>query len=420
MPNRRARPSIRLLCYEETAATTVREKTMKAEDSAGLGREALAAIDGTKRRAEEGMSVRERFRRVMHYERADRIPNFEFGYWQETLPAWHEQGLPREVDDEAKAYEHFGIEGMAHAPVHIGLKGPMREKEMIEETEEHRIYRDEVGIVCEVAKDGHSSIPHYLDYPLKEPADWEWFRERLDPAGRLPESWDEVVRRLNEGGIPVSVNTGSLLGRIRNWMGFEEFAVATLQRREWIAEMMEDMARMITGALREAVGRGLRPDIGSGWEDICFNSGPICDIRLFEEVAVPMYRRITDELRRGDCDLARTDCDGNVRPLLPGFLRGGVNCMFPVEVNAGSDPVVMRAEHGKELRLMGGVDKMKLAGGKKAIERELLRLLPVVEEGGFIPHCDHRCPPTVRLDDYKFYLDLKREMFGCGKLEARY
>ena len=37
---------------------------------------------------------------------------------------------------------------------------------------------------------------------------------------------------------------------------------------------------------------------------------------------------------------------------------------------------------------------------------------PLVARGGYIPFCDHRCPPNVPQDDYLYYLDLKREMFG--------
>lgn len=359
-------------------------------------------------------TLRERFLLTMNYGRPEKLPNFEFGYWDETLPTWHEQGLPREIDNEQKAYEFFGIENMAWAPVHIGLKGPMKQARILEETDEYRIYTDEVGVVCKINKSGHKSIPQHLDFPLKGPSDWEWFRERLRPGGRLPDDWPEVVKRLNSGDLPVAVGIGSLLGWLRNWMGFEEFAIATIERRDWMASMVKDITDMVVEALREAIDSGLRPDIGAGWEDICFNSGPICDIRFFEEVAVPMYARITEELRRGGCTLAYTDCDGDVKPLIPGFLRAGINCMFPVEVHGGSDPVIMRERHGRALRMMGGVDKMKLAEGKKAIEKELLRILPVVRDGGFIPHCDHRCPPNVKLEDYIFYLELKREMFNCG------
>ncbi len=44
--------------------------------------------------------------------------------------------------------------------------------------------------------------------------------------------------------------------------------------------------------------------------------------------------------------------------------------------------------------------------------RELERLAPLVEEGGFVPFCDHYIPADVTLDKYRFYLKKKREIFG--------
>jgi uroporphyrinogen decarboxylase len=64
--------------------------------------------------------------------------------------------------------------------------------------------------------------------------------------------------------------------------------------------------------------------------------------------------------------------------------------------------------------MMGGVDKRLLAGPKSDIEREVHRLAPLVEEGGFIGFCDHRVPPDVPLENYMFYLEAAREVWGKG------
>lgn len=56
--------------------------------------------------------------------------------------------------------------------------------------------------------------------------------------------------------------------------------------------------------------------------------------------------------------------------------------------------------------------KSKLGNGPAAIKAYLETLVPYVERGGYIPFCDHRCPPNVRPEDYLYYLDLKQKMFG--------
>jgi uroporphyrinogen decarboxylase len=160
--------------------------------------------------------------------------------------------------------------------------------------------------------------------------------------------------------------------------------------------------------------------MGAGWEDICFNSGPIISPKMYDQFVTPRYKRITDILRKHGCDVIFTDCDGNITPIIDCFLKGGINCMFPCEVNGGSDPVAIREKWGPQVLIMGGVCKMRLAEGPKVIERELKRLEPVVREGGFIPHVDHRVPPSVSLENYKFYLKAKRAMFKAGYKAPQY
>ena len=63
---------------------------------------------------------------------------------------------------------------------------------------------------------------------------------------------------------------------------------------------------------------------------------------------------------------------------------------------------------------MGGFDKHILVQGKSAIAREIERLTPLVEEGGYIPMPDHRVPPDVPLAHYRFYLEQVRQVWGKG------
>ena len=101
-----------------------------------------------------------------------------------------------------------------------------------------------------------------------------------------------------------------------------------------------------------------------------------------------------------------------MRPILPVFLENGINCMFPYEVNSCTHPGELLDEYGGALRIMGGVDKMVLIAGKPEIKAYLESLEKYVARGGYIPFCDHRCPPDVTPENYLYYLDLKEKMFG--------
>ena len=359
------------------------------------------------------MTSRERWNAVFHYQDFDHVPDEEFGYWTDTLVRWHHEGLPEEITDDGKADRYFGFEPRAGVPVHLGLI-PGFQSRVVEEDEHHRVIIDGEGVTCVVNKDGSSSIPKYLRFPIETREDWEEFKRRLDPEtpGRRPTDMEDLKRRLDASEYPVGIGIGSLFGWLRNWMGFENVAIAFATDPAWAHDMVEHLCDFILGVIRPCVESGVKLDFAAGWEDMCFNHGCIISPSMFAEFLVPRYRRITDLLREHGCDVAITDCDGNINDVVHLWLEGGVNCMFPIEVAAGSDPVPLRERFGERILLKGGVNKRALAAGPEAIREEMNRLKPLVEAGGFIPHVDHRVPPDVSYPDYLYYLRCKRDTFG--------
>ena len=360
------------------------------------------------------MTHRERWSRVMHFQPVDHVPDEEFGYWDDTLRSWHEQGLPKQIDSNEKADVYFGFAPRAGVPVHHSLL-PAFDYQILEESESYRKVRDENGATCIIHSSGQSSIPHFLDFALKGREEWErLFKPRLDPDD--PRRRDEATASAMRGqwaarDYPLGVDIGSLFGWIRNWAGFEGAAMLVHDDPVLLEEIMERITLSIERNVAWAVEQA-ELDFGAGWEDMCFNMGPMISPRDFERLMVPRYRRITDILRRHGCDVIYTDCDGNINQLVPLWMEGGINCMFPVEVAAGSDPIPMRDRYGRQLLLLGGVNKRSLIAGKEAIRREIAHIEPYVREGGWIPHVDHRVPPDVTLENYRYYLSLKRDTFG--------
>lgn len=364
------------------------------------------------------MNVRERFRAVTHFQPVDHVPDREFGYWDETIVRWHAEGLPFWVTDNGTADICFGFEPRPMVPVNAGLL-PGFEARIVEETETHRIQVDATGVKSVVHKDGTSSIPKYLEFPLRDRETWERdFLPRLDACtpGRLPD-WQVVRQQHGERDVPLGITSGSLLGWIRNWAGFEGVSLMVYDDPGLVEEAIETVCRL-TCAIIDSVPTDLDLDFAHGWEDICFNHGPIVSPDLFRRWMVPRYARITDLLReRHEIDVVVVDCDGNIDQLVPLWLEGGVNCMFPLEVASGTDPYELRRLYGDQVLLKGGVDKRALIAGKAAIDAEIARLEPLVRDGGYVPHVDHRVPPDVSFDNYLYYLTKKRQTFGMPEPE---
>jgi uroporphyrinogen decarboxylase len=113
------------------------------------------------------------------------------------------------------------------------------------------------------------------------------------------------------------------------------------------------------------------------------------------------------------------DCDGDPTVLIPLLLDAGVDTVWPIERASEVSPQRWRKQFGKQLRLWGGVDKRELARGPAAIRAHLRELIPLIEEGGYIPTVDHTVPPDVSWDNFRCYMDAKMALLSgdFAKLE---
>ena len=360
------------------------------------------------------MNGRERFNRQMHYLPVDRSFNMEFGYWDENFTLWDifvKNGIRGNEDaDIFFSFDRIAVVGPRH------WMHPTFESRVVAETATTRTLVNGDGLFAEVPRDGHDTIPHFVKASVITPEDWkrakaERFR-RDDPERKIDVP---ALQRAHpkDRDYPLGVDCGSMIGRIRDVLTLEGLAYAVYDYPDMVEDMVETCCLLVEDFLDQVLGK-LDFDYASGWEDIAFKNGPIVSVEFFRRVILPRYKRISRKLHAVGIDLWYTDCDGDVRPLMPLFLEGGINCLFPFEVNSCTHPKDLLDEYGRDLRIMGGVDKIELAKGPDAIRRYLESLVPIVERGGYIPFCDHRCPPNVQPKDYLFYLDLKEKMFGMG------
>jgi hypothetical protein len=70
----------------------------------------------------------------------------------------------------------------------------------------------------------------------------------------------------------------------------------------------------------------------------------------------------------------------------------------------------LRQEFGRDLRLIGGIDLDALREGKEAIRRAMDEVMPLVEQGGYIPLADGRVRDDVPYEHYVYYRELLREI----------
>jgi hypothetical protein len=361
----------------------------------------------------------------MHYQPRDRSPICDFGYWDETLVIWHGQGLPRHVvnTDHNFFHEFFGMDfpirrAASATGVEVGLMPPFEEM-VLDDHGDHEIVQQEDGVRV-LRKKFMGSIPKHLGHLLVDRDSWrKYYKPRLDPTHpeRYPADWEERVKSWVDPNrdYPLVLPGGSLYGWLRNWMGLKNLSYVVYDDPAWFEEMVTTVADCIIGTLSRVLETGGYFDACGMWEDMCYKAGPLLSPKHFQQFLVPHYCRIVDLLHRHSVDVIWVDCDGRIDKLIPLWLDAGVNCMFPVEVGTwGADPIDFRREYGEDLLMLGGFDKRILARSREKIEQEVHRLMPLVEEGGYIGFCDHLVPPDVPLENYMYYVETVRRVWGEG------
>lgn len=381
------------------------------------------------------MDSRERFRRTMHFQKVDHPPFCEFlGFWEEAVNRWYLEGLPtwvtvswsgpseylgtgvsgsRSVSGVSALTDYLGLEKRERPSIDFGPI-PRFPRKTLEETERSYVEVDEAGIRRMVMKTG-STIPGFLEHPVKTREDFENIKKRFNPRDprRYPKVWsEELIEQYKGVSVPVGIVFPGFFGQGRTWMGLKNFLLTFFRDPKLIHEMFDFWTDFLIETMRPVVEAKIL-DYTGYWEDMSYKNGPHISPRHFREFMLPHYKRVSDFLRRNGVDVITVDTDGDANLLVPLFLEGGVNCLYPLEAQAGMDAVELRKEYGQKLLLIGNLDKKALIEGGDAIKAELDRKLPsLVKEGGYIPSVDHLVPVDVPFRNYLYYLELLRKHLG--------
>jgi len=356
------------------------------------------------------MTALQRFQACMEYEPVDRTPFWDWGAWPETLERWHREGYRPEVYDPARLADRRTFLG------HWFFPFPPFEHQVISEDDSTIIYVNHEGILMRERKDNPmSSMPQFLKFPVEDRIEFRKFwRERMQPdlMLRIGPNWQEDLRQWRKEPQPfgiISDRWGGFFGPLRNLLGVQKLCTLFYDDPAFLEEMMDANADFIISMMSQVLDV-IDIDAFVFWEDMGYKAGPLISPRHARQYMLPRYRRVVDYLRGRGVKYIGLDSDGQIDSLIPVWLDAGLNFLYPFEVQAGMDVLAVRRKYGKGLRILGGFDKRALASGPTAIEAEIVRLRPLMKEGGYIPHTDHTCPPDISFENYCYYMERMRQV----------
>ena len=371
------------------------------------------------------MTPKERFLKTLKFQPVDRVPFMEIAMWGHTQERWEREGMPKGIPTGLMTgCEHFGLEGYDAVNLPIGPMPPFEHK-VLKQDEREELFIDGWGRTRLALKEGtvrgtRPTMDQYIDFAVRDRATFRDMRRRYqgDVAKRYPADWKAVVARARATDKPLTLlnplsGTFGYYSMLRNWIGTERLSYLFYDDPKLVHDCLECLTEFALRLLARAV-RNIRFDFYIIHEDMAGKGGPLMGPKLFREFISPHYRRLIGFLRKHGVQLILVDTDGNFEALIPEFLDAGVEGFCPMEVAAGMDPVLMRRRYGKSFCMIGGIDKREIAQGRRAIGRQINKvILPLIEQGGYIPTIDHSIPPDVSYANFLYYLDKKRQaIFG--------
>jgi uroporphyrinogen decarboxylase len=256
----------------------------------------------------------------------------------------------------------------------------------------------------------HSSMPQFVRFPVETRDDFRRFweeRMRPDLAARIGEDYAERLRAYRSRDFPLMVISdrwGGFFGPLRNLVGVESLCMLFYDDPAFVEEMMDATADFVI-AMMDQILDHTDVHVYGFWEDMAYKTGPLIGPDMVRRYMLPRYRRVVEFVRGRGVEFVCLDSDGDISSLIPVWLDAGIDTLYPFEVQCGMDVIEVRREYGRDLRIWFGIDKRALAQGPEAIDAELRRVRPLMDEGGYVPGLDHSMPPDIPFANYCYYME---------------
>lgn len=371
------------------------------------------------------MNARERFNAVMAFEDGAKNVKAEYGYWAGALREWVDSGfiikdkISNEIPDgnlirmsapinlngselvDNNIMEYFDLDPYpSKFPCDFS---PMIEKEIIEDTREYKIFKDEYGLVQKSFKK-KASVPMIISYPVKTLDDFKKYTDlyNLNKSKRIPKDWDELVKKMKNRDFPVRLggNYFGFSGIGRYIMGEVNYMLA-IYDNPGLLKTINDFYLEFVMDYWVKILEEIDVDWVMIWEDMAYKTGSFISKETFREFLSPYYIKLIDFLKQYKVKNIIVDSDGLVEDLIPLWIETGVTGVFPME--SVNDLLKLRRLYPK-FQMLGGINKKILIKSiNQSIDEELEKVSLLIKQGGYIPHIDHSIPMDADWEKFKEY-----------------
>jgi uroporphyrinogen decarboxylase len=283
---------------------------------------------------------------------------------------------------------------------------------VVEESDEWIVRRDGWGAATKYWKH-KAGTPEHVGFTLTSPEIWKRdFRdaflaldvsEHFDIAG-IRENYTKAMA----GERFVTFSGLFVFEELRKSIGDVTMLESLLLEPEWVHDFCSLVTRKyldIFALLFREVGL---PDGLHIYDDLGYTAAPFCSPACHREMIMPYHKQLFGMFKDHGLPVILHTC-GDFRPHLDSIVESGVDCIQAMEAKTGMNVVKMAEQYRKKLCFMGNIDIRALeSGNRERILEECLGKLNGMKalRAPYVYMSDHSIPPTVKLSDYEYMLDI--------------
>jgi uroporphyrinogen decarboxylase len=321
----------------------------------------------------------ERILRVLRREEPDRVPHFE---WL--------------VDRRVRDALCPGCRSYVEFAVRLGHDALVVDPSYRKEPAGAGRWRSEWGYVTQDTPEEHGIE---VESPIETWADFE----RLQPPDPC-DPWryagieDALATYGRERAVIVHLN--DVFSLPRYLMGMENLLVAVAADPALVSALVELSVDHNLAMARELVARGVQV-VYTG-DDYAYNTGPLMSPRHFRKLFAPALKRVIGGYKDLGLYVIK-HTDGNLWPIIDMIVDSGIDCLDPIDPQAGMDLGEVKAKYGDRVALKGNVDcaqTMTFGTPQEVSAETITALRKGAPGGGFILSSSNSIHSAVKPENY--------------------
>lgn len=321
--------------------------------------------------------------------------------------AWQAQGIPTGTDFVTRF--NLDIRSIAW------YRSPDPRPDLaatLEESDDWVVKRDGWGVSVKTWKH-KAGTPEHVGFTIESPEVWKReFRdafEAIDVRTRvdLPTLRKQYAEAM-AGETFITYSGLFVFEELRRVLGDVTMLESMLLEPEWIHDFCSRVTHKCMAFFEWLFREVGLPDGVHIYEDLGYTAAPFVSPACHRAMILPYHKKLFGMFKDYRLPIILHTC-GDFRPHIDSLIESGVDCIQALEAKTGMNVVSLAETYKDALCFMGNIDVRTLESGNRDwIREECLGKLNGMKalRAPFVFMSDHSIPPSVRVSDYAYMLDL--------------